>query len=208
MPEAAAVTLSFVAAYLLGSVPSAWLFARLSGSDIFTTGSGNMGTMNTLRHVGILPGLLTLLADVGKGVLAMLAARLISGSLAGGAGQDAALAVAAFAAGLGHVFPVFTRFRGGKALAVAFGVLLVRHAAIAVSGLVLIGVLVLLLRNVNLASMITVSAAGVAVLLTELLRDGGSAVQAVGVLALALLIVVRHLYPPTASARVPRAAPR
>ncbi|HLR46978.1 MAG TPA: glycerol-3-phosphate acyltransferase [Deinococcales bacterium] len=210
MPEAAAVTAAFLAAYILGSVPSAWLFAKLAGSDIFRTGSGNMGAMNTLRHVGMVPGLLTLAADVLKGVLALQVAAWLAAASAPGvtAVRDLALGAAAFAAGLGHVFPAFTRFRGGKALAVAFGVLLFGHAAIALGGLVLIGLLTVLLRNVNLASWLTVAAAGLAVLAQELLQPDGSPAQAAGIALLALLIVLKHVLPATASGRTVRPGPR
>jgi len=206
--EAAAVAASFVAAYLLGSLPSAWFFARLAGHDIFTTGSGNMGTMNTARHVGILPGVLTLLADVAKGALALAAAAWLGQALAPAApgARELALGAAAFAAGLGHVFPVFTGFRGGKALAVAFGVLLPGHALIATAGLVLIGLLVLLFRNVDTAAIITVSAAAVAVLVQELSARDGSLPFAGGVLLLATLIVLKHLQAATASGRNGRRA--
>ena len=207
MPELTAALLSLAAGYLLGSIPSAQLFARLRGKDIFTTGSGNMGTMNALRHVGPAVGVLTFLFDVVKGVAAMLLATLLAGMVApdSQAAANWALAAAPVGAGLGHMFSVFTGFRGGKALAVAFGVLLPSYWPVAVAGLVLIALLVLVTRNVNLASLLTIVAAGIAIVVIEATAAEGSLVRAGGLIVLVLLIAWKHL-PLTASARKPRPA--
>lgn len=209
MPELLSFTLALLSSYLLGSVPSAQLFARLAGKDIFTTGSGNMGTMNALRNLGPLIGVLTFVFDVLKGAAAMLLAGWLAAQLAPGSqlAHDLALAAAPVGAGLGHVFSLFAGFRGGKALAVAFGVLLPGYWQVALAGLLLIGLLVLLTRNVNLASLITVIAAGLAVLYSELSADSGSLLRAAGLLLLVVLISWRHL-PITASARNPLVSDR
>ncbi len=209
MPEFLAALLAFTAAYLLGSIPSAQLFARLAGRDIFTTGSGNMGTMNALRHVGPMIGILTFLFDVLKGVAAMLLAPLLAGLVAGDsqAAANWALAAAPFGAGLGHVFSVFAGFRGGKALAVAFGVLLPSYWPVALAGLLLIALLAVTTRNVNLASLVTVVAAGIAVVVLEAQAQDGGLLRASGMIALVILISWKHL-PLTASARKPPAAAR
>ncbi len=209
MSELLTALLSLLVSYLLGSIPSARLFAALRGKDIFSTGSGNMGTMNALRNVGPLLGILTFALDVLKGAAAMLLAPVIAATVApdSALATDLALAAAPFGAGLGHVFSVFAGFRGGKALAVAFGVLLPGYWPVAVGGLLLIGVLVLLTRNVNLASFVTVAAAGLTVLLLELTGQDGSLLRAAGMILLVLLICWKHL-PITASARNPRPAAR
>jgi acyl phosphate:glycerol-3-phosphate acyltransferase len=121
--------------YLLGSFPSAYLAARVRGQDIRELGGGNMGTLNTLREVGFLPGLLVFIADVAKGVLAVLAARWL------GAGEIIVF-LAGAAAVAGHNWPVFTRFRGGRGGATAYGVL----AGLApLAGLIVFAVMVLAL---------------------------------------------------------------
>lgn len=109
-------------AYLLGSIPSGLLISRMSrGIDPRYQGSGNIGATNVLRTAGKLQGVLTLLADVGKGALAvMLAGRL---SPVGGTW----IYVAGFIAVLGHLYPLFLKFRGGKGVATGFGVLAVLH---------------------------------------------------------------------------------
>lgn len=210
MPEnLLAAAVSLVAAYLLGSLPSAQLFARMGGKDIFSTGSGNMGTMNALRNLGPVYGIMTFILDVLKGVAAVLLAPVLAGIVAGGSefAADWAVAAAVFGAGLGHVFPVFTRFRGGKALAVAFGAILPLNWPVAVAAVVLIALLVLVLKNVSLASAVTIAVAGAVIIVLDLLQSGdaGAVIRSAGVLLLVILIVWRHA-PFTASGRNPLVA--
>ncbi len=209
MSELIVVLTALVSSYVLGSIPSAQLFARLGGRDIFATGSGNMGTMNALRNLGPLIGILTFAFDVLKGAAAMLLAGWLAGQIAPDSSLAAnlALAVTPVGAGLGHMFSVFAGFRGGKALAVAFGVLLPGYSLVALCALVLIALLVLITRNVNLASIITVVAAGLAVLVIELQATDGSLLRAGGMLLLVVLITWKHL-PLTASARNPLVSDR
>jgi glycerol-3-phosphate acyltransferase PlsY len=113
-----------VLAYLLGSIPSGLLVARfLGGPDPRSQGSGNLGTANVYRVLGRKAGALTLLGDVGKGALPVALARLTLTSLA--AWQDTGVALVAAAAVLGHVFPLYLGFKGGKAVATTFGVVAV-----------------------------------------------------------------------------------
>lgn len=210
MPENLfAALLSLAVSYLLGSLPSAQLFARLGGKDIFSTGSGNMGTMNALRNLGPLYGILTFILDVLKGVAAVLLAPVLAGLVAAESGlaADWAVAAAIIGTGVGHVFPIFTRFRGGKALAVAFGAILPLNWPVAVGALVLIALLVLLLRNVNLASAVTITVAGAVIIVLDLLQstDAGAVIRSSGIVLLVVLIVWRHL-PFTASGRNPLVA--
>ncbi len=107
-----------IAAYLLGSIASAIIVGRLLGTgDPRAEGSRNPGATNMLRIGGRKAGALTLIGDMLKGLLAVLIARAI------GAGADVQ-AMAASAAFLGHLFPVFFGFRGGKGVATALGALL------------------------------------------------------------------------------------
>jgi acyl phosphate:glycerol-3-phosphate acyltransferase len=111
-----AIFLGAVAAYLLGSIPFGLLLTRLGGyGDIRRIGSGNIGATNVLRTGNRTLAVLTLLLDAGKGALAVLIAARF--------GPDMA-ALAAAAAFIGHVFPVWLRFRGGKGVATAAGILL------------------------------------------------------------------------------------
>ena len=105
-----------VAAYLLGSIPFGLLIARaMSGKDVRSTGSGNIGAANVARSAGIIAGILTLLLDAGKGYLAVwLAARWTGGS-------PRWMIAAAVMAVAGHMFPVWLAFSGGKGVATMLG---------------------------------------------------------------------------------------
>ncbi|MFN2308693.1 MAG: glycerol-3-phosphate 1-O-acyltransferase PlsY [Gammaproteobacteria bacterium] len=110
--------ISVVVAYLLGSLASAVIVGRLLGlADPRTQGSGNPGATNMLRLGGRKAGAITLVGDMFKGLLAVLIARAV------GAGAEVQ-ALAAAAAFLGHLFPIFFGFRGGKGVATALGALL------------------------------------------------------------------------------------
>ncbi|HXO44398.1 MAG TPA: glycerol-3-phosphate acyltransferase, partial [Candidatus Cybelea sp.] len=103
-------------AYLLGSIPFGLLLVKAQGGpDIRSIGSGNIGAANVARNAGPIAGALTLLLDAGKGYLAVwLAAR-------GTGGNAHWIMAAAVAAVMGHVFPMWLRFRGGKGVATSLG---------------------------------------------------------------------------------------
>jgi glycerol-3-phosphate acyltransferase PlsY len=109
--------LTIVVAYLLGSIPSAYIIGRLCGLDIRKIGDRNVGTFNVFRHAGLVAGIATLIADVGKGALVIVVAKLLSV-------HELVVFGAGVAAVIGHNWPVFLRFRGGRGLAVVIGVLL------------------------------------------------------------------------------------
>jgi len=107
-----------VIGYLLGSIPSAYIVARLrKGVDIREVGVGNMGAANTFREIGVWEGIVVLLVDTAKGAATILIARAL------GVSQPWLLG-AGFAVLLGHNFPVFLGFRGGKGSATAVGIFL------------------------------------------------------------------------------------
>ena len=143
--------------YLLGSFPSAAVLAKLFHKDIFTTGSGNMGSMNTLRNVGIVPGLLVFVLDVGKGALATFLALWLTTLAYGEASLIAALA-ALIGAVLGHAYSIYVRFKGGKALAVTFGTTLPLFPMVGIYALLLLIALLLITKRVELSSILTVIA--------------------------------------------------
>lgn len=118
-------------AYLIGSIPFSWFVARLaSGKDIRTVGSGNVGATNVARSVGRVPGLIALLLDGLKGWAAVFLAQALLASSAWpelGWLQDAPsfwVGVSGVAAILGHMFPVWLGFHGGKGVATAAGIFL------------------------------------------------------------------------------------
>lgn len=171
---------AIVFAYVLGSIPVAWLavrrFARL---DVRRVGSGNVGATNALRATTPAIGLLVAIADAAKGALAVWLARRAQAS-------DAAIALAAVASVAGHVFPIWLRFRGGKGVATAsgaFGVLAPIATAVAV--VVFIAV-VWATRLVSLGSLAgTLALIGTSAWHEPLVVTGAAAVAGA-------LIVVRH----------------
>jgi glycerol-3-phosphate acyltransferase PlsY len=111
--------LALLAAYLLGAVPFGYLLVRtVTGRDVRASGSGNIGATNVLRTTGRLAGVATLLLDIAKGFAAVWLADRLTG------GSPAWMSAAALAAMLGHAYPVFLRFRGGKAVATFVGAFL------------------------------------------------------------------------------------
>ena len=136
-----------VAAYLLGSIPFGYLIVRgKSGADIRETGSGGTGATNVSRRAGKAAGVLTLLLDAVKGCAAVLIARAV-------VGNDWVIAAAAIAALVGHIFPVWLGFRGGKGVATGVGIFLVlAPIALLCAGVVFVAIVVFT-RFVSLGSL-------------------------------------------------------
>jgi glycerol-3-phosphate acyltransferase PlsY len=119
------IVIAIIIGYLLGSFPSAYLAGRLRrGIDIREVGSKNMGAMNVFYQVGIMDAVLVTLADLGKGVGAILLVRWLSGVTPITSFDILRDGLTAAAAVVGHIFPVFLKFRGGKGAATAIGVLI------------------------------------------------------------------------------------
>ena len=131
--------------YLLGSIPTGIIVGRISRSaDLRTTGSGNIGATNALRTAGIFVALGILVGDIGKGFAATSIAALY--------GPDMAVCAAA-AACLGHIYPVWLKFKGGKGVAVCLGVLLAFSWVSALIFVLLFITVVALTRYISLGSL-------------------------------------------------------
>jgi glycerol-3-phosphate acyltransferase PlsY len=137
-----------IIAYVLGSIPFGYLIVRGRGAgDIRETGSGGTGATNVSRRAGKAAGVLTLLLDAAKGSVAVLIARALTG-------DEWVIAVAAIAALLGHIFPVWLGFRGGKGVATGVGIFLVlAPIALLCAGVIFVAI-VALTRYVSLGSII------------------------------------------------------
>src|SRR5271157_5573244 len=145
--------LLLLGAYLLGSIPFGLLFARLiGGKDVRQAGSGNIGATNVARVAGPLPGILTLVFDAAKGAAAVWLAGRFAGHSAG------TMMFAGVAALLGHCFPVWLRFKGGKGVATGLGVFAALCPPAALAALLLFVLVVASLRFVSVGS-ITAAAA-------------------------------------------------
>ena len=145
-------------AYLLGGIPFGYLLVRWkSGSDIRSQGSGNIGATNVLRTTGRALGIATLLLDIGKGFLAVW----IAGRLTDGAAW--ATSAAAVAVMLGHAYPVFLKFRGGKAVASVVGAFLYLTPAALGAVVVVFVATVAWTRHISLGSIISAAVLPLAV---------------------------------------------
>ncbi len=154
------LALLLAGAYLIGSIPFSFIVARLaSGKDIRKHGSGNVGATNVARTVGSAWGAVALVLDAAKGWGAVALARWVAGGdFASAEAADRAtlwIALAAIAVVLGHMFPVWLRFHGGKGVATAAGAFLALDARAFLMTLVVFVVIEGLTRYVALASMLS-----------------------------------------------------
>jgi glycerol-3-phosphate acyltransferase PlsY len=163
---------AIVVAYLMGSIPFAQIIAKLHGKDLRTVGSGNIGATNLARALGRTWGYVCFALDVLKGCIPMVAVRAIAGPPDRPALLALWLAVG-IAAILGHVFPVFLGFKGGKGVATSFGVTLGLWPYFTLCGLIALAVwvgVVLVWRYVSLASICASASFPLALLAGILIR--------------------------------------
>lgn len=142
-----------VLAYAIGSINFSVLISRkMAGFDVREKGSGNAGTTNVLRAVGVKAAILTLICDILKGIVAVLIAFLI-GNMTQTADRALLIQLAGILVIVGHTFPIFFEFRGGKGIATALGVLLITNWKIGLICLVFAVVLIIITRMVSVGSM-------------------------------------------------------
>lgn len=180
-------TIAFVfAAYLIGSLSFAVIVSWMFGlPDPHSYGSGNPGATNVLRTGKRLAAVLTVVGDAGKGWLAVILAKMFAFDY----GVDmSGIALVVLAVFLGHLYPVFFRFKGGKGVATALGILCAIDLRLGLATLASWLVIMLIFRTVSLASII---AALFAALYTGWLYGSASPLLP-GVLALAALLIYRH----------------
>jgi glycerol-3-phosphate acyltransferase PlsY len=150
-----AILLIAVAAYLFGSIPTGYLLVRLfRHEDIRTVGSGNIGATNVLRSGGKGLGATTFLIDMLKGCAAVWLGALAAAHLMPFTAPRNIEALAALCAVIGHMFPIWLRFRGGKGVATGFGVFLVAAPLGALSAITVFFIVLAISRYVSLASIL------------------------------------------------------
>ncbi|MBR3674342.1 MAG: glycerol-3-phosphate 1-O-acyltransferase PlsY [Clostridia bacterium] len=179
-------------AYLIGSVNfSVIISKRIAGFDVRERGSGNAGTTNMLRSVGKGPAALTLILDIAKGLVAILIAFLI-GKISDEANAAVLVQLAGFFVVLGHTFPVFFGFKGGKGVATSLGVLLFINPLIGLICLVFALAVMAFTRMVSLGS---IMAAILFPVLTLFIKDNyiadGYTYVFFGI-AMAVLVIFNH----------------
>jgi glycerol-3-phosphate acyltransferase PlsY len=186
-----------VAAYLIGSIPFSFLVVKLmTGADIREVGSRNVGATNVARSFGKLPGIIALLLDMAKGYAAVALAKWVTSSPQWPlpAGVDALplhsrafwVALCGLIAVLGHMFPVWLRFHGGKGVATATGVFLALDPIAVLAGAIVFAIVVISTRFVSLASI--VSSASVPIFLRFLTHAPFWTVNISIVIAIAIII--------------------
>ena len=182
-----------VIAYLLGSISfSVIISKKMAGFDVREKGSGNAGTTNVLRSVGKKAAILTLICDVLKGVLAVLVAYIAGNIVKEGVDIALLIQIAGLLVVVGHTFPIFFGFKGGKGIATALGVLLITNWNIGLICLVFALVLMALTKMVSLGSISAAILFPVLILLmphTAYLVDGNYVIYSI---LMAVLVVFNH----------------
>ncbi len=139
-------------AYCIGSVNfSVIISKKIAGFDVREKGSGNAGTTNMLRSVGKKAAAITLLCDIAKGIVA-IAISMIIGNIMEETNQELLLQIAGIAVVIGHTFPIFFGFKGGKGVATSIGILLMSNWKIGLICLIFALVLMILTRMVSVGS--------------------------------------------------------
>ncbi|MGD0832180.1 MAG: glycerol-3-phosphate 1-O-acyltransferase PlsY [Terracidiphilus sp.] len=185
------IALIAVAAYLLGSIPTGYLLFRLfRHEDIRKAGSGNIGATNVLRSGGKSMGASTFVADVLKGAASVALGALLGGLLLPNWPLRDAESLAALFAVLGHIFPVWLNFRGGKGVATGFGVFLVAAPWAALAAISVFALVLAISRYVSLASI--VGAASFPAFAYFLVQGERPAFFIAVQVAVALIIILKH----------------
>ena len=173
--------LAAVLGYLLGNLQSAVIISRLKyKDDVRNHGSGNAGSTNMLRVFGLKSGLVTFVGDLLKGILAVLAGRWIAG--------ETGAYIASFFVVLGHCFPVFLQFRGGKGVASTLGIAWMLNPLFAAIMTAWAGLMIALTRTISVSSLTGIT---LYLLLVAVFAWGNTAFV-VTVALLWLLIMLRH----------------
>ena len=179
-----------IIAYVIGSIPAGYLIVRArEGDDVRQTGSGGTGATNVARHAGKGAGVMTLIFDALKGVIAVFIAGVLAQALFPYA--DWTIAFAGVAAIVGHVFPVWLRFRGGKGVATCLGVFLMLEPAAVAIAAVTFAMTFALGRFVSLASMVAVGSIAITISLLTL-ADPLLLPKAVAAIVSASLVIFAH----------------
>lgn len=146
--------------YLIAAIPSGVVLARVMGyEDVRDKGSGNIGATNVYRVAGKLPGVLTLVGDILKGFLPLLACKTWL------APTPAQLGIACATAIVGHCYPVYLKFRGGKGIATALGIFLAISPTAVLGAAIVFGVTVAITRFISLGSVLAAMSAPFLVLM-------------------------------------------
>jgi len=174
------IVIAVALGYLFGSIPFALLLTRSRGVDLRRVGSQNVGAANVLRTAGIAPAVAVMLLDVAKGAMAVVAARLITGDLV-------IVMTAGLAAIVGHIYPAWIGFRGGKGVAASAGVFAMLSPFATVIAAFVFAATVLVTRFVSAGSI-----AGAIALAVATFASNAPGPIVAGAFVAALLVMHRH----------------
>lgn len=178
--------LILVMAYLLGSIPFGFLIVKMRGSDIRQSGSGNIGAANVARSAGAVAGLLTLVLDAAKGYAAVWIADHWTH------GDVRWMMAAALAAVIGHIFPLWLKFKGGKGVATGLGALLpICPEAVGVAAILWV-VIVLFWRYSSLGSIAASVALPILMYIFYAPGHAPTPFVTVGTILISILVIVKH----------------
>jgi len=182
--------IAVVLAYLAGSIPSSvWAGKLFHGIDIREHGSGNAGATNTIRVLGWKSGIPVLIFDLFKGWLAAMLPKLLAAAPENSETMMVLMIVCGMAAILGHVFPLFAGFRGGKGVATTFGVLLALHPLLTLTCAGIFLLVLFISGYVSLSSMTAVTM--FPILLVTVFRTP-SAILIIFSVVVALAVIITH----------------
>ncbi|MDD5681321.1 MAG: glycerol-3-phosphate 1-O-acyltransferase PlsY [Candidatus Omnitrophica bacterium] len=148
------ILLGIIAAYLVGSIPTSYLIGMLKGIDVRKHGSGNVGATNVLRVMGKLPAVITLIVDIGKGVVAVTLIAMFFYQKNQAISYSVFRAILGLAVIAGHDWTVFLKFKGGKGAATFIGVFVVIFPAGLLAGLIVWLAVVWATKYVSLGSIL------------------------------------------------------
>ena len=189
------LVIALTTAYLLGAIPFALLIAHVAGvRDLRQIGSGNLGATNVWRAAGAFAGVAVFLVDIGKGAVAILLVKfLLQYSSQSLVQSDIILVVAGLVAVLGHVFPIYLGFRGGKGAATGLGVMAMLLPIPTLAAFVVFAVIAAVWRYISLATICGTLSLFVAVVVQKfVLAQAVGSVYFIMTLVLTILMVFTH----------------
>lgn len=175
------IILAIIAGYLLGSIPFGYIISKIWNVDIRRYGSGNIGATNVFRTLGPVQGVLVFTLDLLKGTLAISLISLATN-------RPELIILAGLAAVLGHAYPIFLKFKGGRGSATGLGILLGIAPDIFLGAMILVLIIILLTRYVSLASIITPILVTAALIVLK-----RPFVYSIATGIVTILIIIRHI---------------
>lgn len=192
--------IAVITAYLIGSINFAVIYAKLFlKKDVREMGSGNAGATNVLRNAGFLPGLLTFVCDALKGFVAVFIGKLIfqyifDTTAAVWAMSEYGAYICGVACMIGHIFPIFFQFKGGKGVATSVGIYAVCSPIAIISGLVVFATVTLISRMVSLGSLIATVVVVTISIITTVASDSAALVlpQIILSMLMGAIVIIKH----------------